>query len=284
MLPSVCGSSKLVSTLVRVLSQPTFEHPGHGGECSGPSWQEAVAALGELWHHLPGVCVAPPGDSVLRGFDPWWVAPTLWLGLLQPPVILAHGLCGLRHLLPSAIAEILPKARLWGNIPLTFAGKKISKFTVSSLDLREHLFIRHSFGSPQYFFHHRNNMDIGDMIKEAYRIMDSTPPDIHPKNMLSDFTPLTKGQYPVFNAYPEFIAEYQSRKREKIRLKEMEHLFKRCVRMENWLVNMNIIHLAIWLNLCTRFIREEFSAPFGDFMRRKAEEEAFYTQVHVFDN
>lgn len=32
---SVCGSSKLVSTLVRVLPQPTFEYPGHGGECSG---------------------------------------------------------------------------------------------------------------------------------------------------------------------------------------------------------------------------------------------------------
>lgn len=76
-------------------------------------------------------------------------------------------------------------------------------------------------------------MDMRNMIKEAYRIMDSTPSDIHPKNMLSDFTPLTKGQYPVFNAYPEFIAEYQSRKREKIRLEEMEHLFERCVSVED---------------------------------------------------
>lgn len=124
MLRSVCGSSKLVSTLVRVLSQPTFEYLGHGGECSGSSWQEAAAAPGELWHHLPSVCVAPPGDSVLRGFDPWWVAPALWLGLLQSPVILAHGLCGLHHLLPPAVAEILPKARFWGNVPLTFGGKR----------------------------------------------------------------------------------------------------------------------------------------------------------------
>lgn len=71
------------------------------------------------------------------------------------------------------------------------------------------------------------------MIKEAHRIMGSTPSDIHPKTILSDFTPLTKGQYPVFNLYPEFILEYQSRKKERIRLKELECLYERCVGMEN---------------------------------------------------
>lgn len=65
------------------------------------------------------------------------------------------------------------------------------------------------------------------MIKEAYRLMGSTPADIHPRAMLSDFTPLTKGQYPVFNHYPEFIVEYQSREREKIQLQEMEYLRER---------------------------------------------------------
>lgn len=81
--------------------------------------------------------------------------------------------------------------------------------------------------SIQYFFHHRNNLDVGAMINEAYRLMGSTPADIHPRTMLSDFTPLTKGQYPVFNHYPEFIVEYQSREREKIRLQEMEYLRER---------------------------------------------------------
>lgn len=81
--------------------------------------------------------------------------------------------------------------------------------------------------SVQYFFHHRNNLDVGAMINEAYRLMGSTPADIHPRTMLSDFTPLTKGQYPVFNHYPEFIVEYQSREREKIRLQEMEYLRER---------------------------------------------------------
>lgn len=65
------------------------------------------------------------------------------------------------------------------------------------------------------------------MIKEAYRFMSSTPADLHPSTMLSDFTPLTSGQYPVFNKYPEFIVEYQSRERERIRLQEMEYLRER---------------------------------------------------------
>ncbi|XP_030606506.1 TBC1 domain family member 31 [Archocentrus centrarchus] len=105
----------------------------------------------------------------------------------------------------------------------------------------------------EYFFHHRNNLDVGAMIKETYRLMGSTPADIHPRTMLADFTPLTKGQYPIFNHYPEFIVEYQSQEREKIRLQEMEHLRE----------------------------RQEVSAQHADFLRRQAEEEAFYAQQEV---
>uniref|UniRef100_A0AAX7VPW3 TBC1 domain family member 31 n=1 Tax=Astatotilapia calliptera TaxID=8154 RepID=A0AAX7VPW3_ASTCA len=105
----------------------------------------------------------------------------------------------------------------------------------------------------EYFFHHRNNMDVGAMVKEAYQLMSSTPADIHPRAMLSDFTPLTKGQYPVFNHYPEFIVEYQSREKEKIRLQEMEYLRE----------------------------RQEVSAMRADFLRRQAEEEVFYAQQEL---
>ena len=52
-------------------------------------------------------------------------------------------------------------------------------------------------------------MSIGQLMKEAYHIMDSTPADIHPQSMLEDFTPLTTGQYPIFNKYPKFIVDYQ---------------------------------------------------------------------------
>uniref|UniRef100_A0A673A1J7 TBC1 domain family member 31 n=1 Tax=Sphaeramia orbicularis TaxID=375764 RepID=A0A673A1J7_9TELE len=105
----------------------------------------------------------------------------------------------------------------------------------------------------EYFFHHRNNLDVGAMIKETYRLMSNTPAHIHPRTLLSDFTPLTRGQYPVFNHYPEFIVEYQSREREKIRLQEMEYLRE----------------------------RQEVSALHKEFVRRRAEEEAYYAQQEL---
>lgn len=84
-----------------------------------------------------------------------------------------------------------------------------------------------SFSPSQYFFHHRNNLDVSSVIKETYRLMESTPADIHPRNMLDDFQPLTRGQYPVFNKYPTYIVEYQSQERERIRQQEVDYLRER---------------------------------------------------------
>ena len=39
--------------------------------------------------------------------------------------------------------------------------------------------------------------------------METTDDEIHPRRLLEDFIPLTKGQYPVFNKYPKFIVDYQ---------------------------------------------------------------------------
>ncbi|XP_033011696.1 TBC1 domain family member 31 isoform X2 [Lacerta agilis] len=79
----------------------------------------------------------------------------------------------------------------------------------------------------EYFFHHRNNLDIGAVLKEAYHLMECTPADIHPRRMLEDFVPLTKGQYPIFNKYPKFIVDYQAQERERIRQDEIEYLRER---------------------------------------------------------
>ncbi|XP_060051565.1 TBC1 domain family member 31 isoform X2 [Erinaceus europaeus] len=79
----------------------------------------------------------------------------------------------------------------------------------------------------EYFFHHRNNLDISVVIKEAYHLMDTTPTDIHPDNLLDVFVALTKGQYPVFNQYPKFIVDYQTQERERIRNDELDYLRER---------------------------------------------------------
>ncbi|KAL7984091.1 hypothetical protein Chor_002661 [Crotalus horridus] len=81
--------------------------------------------------------------------------------------------------------------------------------------------------TSQYFFHHRNHLDVSVVIREAYHLMECTPDDIHPVRMLEDFAPLTKGQYPIFNKYPKFIVDYQSQERERIRQEEIEYLRER---------------------------------------------------------
>ncbi|XP_008836218.1 TBC1 domain family member 31 isoform X4 [Nannospalax galili] len=80
--------------------------------------------------------------------------------------------------------------------------------------------------TSQYFFHHRNNLDINVVIREAYRLMETTPASIHPSSVLDAFVALTKGQYPVFNQYPKFIVDYQTQERER-RNDELDFLRER---------------------------------------------------------
>ncbi|KAI5105790.1 TBC1 domain family member 31 [Silurus meridionalis] len=107
--------------------------------------------------------------------------------------------------------------------------------------------------TSQYFFHHRNNIDMSAMLKETYRLMELTPADLHPSFMLADFEPLTPGQYPIFNKYPTFIVEYQCQERERIRQQEVEYLRERQALQE---------------------LRAEA-------VRQKAEDEAWYTQQEL---
>nr|KAF6300967.1 TBC1 domain family member 31 [Myotis myotis] len=79
----------------------------------------------------------------------------------------------------------------------------------------------------EYFFHHRNNLDISVVIREVYHLMDTTPADIQPERVLSGFVALTKGQYPVFNQYPKFIVDCQTQERERIRNDELDYLRER---------------------------------------------------------
>ncbi|XP_035678691.1 TBC1 domain family member 31-like [Branchiostoma floridae] len=84
----------------------------------------------------------------------------------------------------------------------------------------------------EYFFHHRNAIDIGAVIREAYRLQDTTPEDIHPRRVMEEFQPLTRGQYPIFNKYPTFIVDYQVKERERIREEELQYLQERQVTEE----------------------------------------------------
>ncbi|KAJ0000142.1 hypothetical protein NQD34_011984 [Periophthalmus magnuspinnatus] len=159
-------------------------------------------------------------------------------------------------LLETLFSEVLTRdewLRLFDNIFTNHPSFLLMTCVAYITCSREPLLLCSQKQDFEYFFHHRNNLDLGAMIKETYRLMSNTPADIHPKTLLSDFTPLTKGQYPIFNQYPEFIVEYQSSEREKIRLQEMEYLRE----------------------------RQELSTMHAEFIRRQAEQETYYAQQEL---
>ncbi|KAG9328170.1 hypothetical protein JZ751_016160, partial [Albula glossodonta] len=79
-----------------------------------------------------------------------------------------------------------------------------------------------------YFFHQRNHLDVtagGDQggVPADGHHPRRAPPALHAEGLPA----LTRGQYPVFNKYPAFIVEHQSRERERIRQQEVEYLRER---------------------------------------------------------
>ncbi|EDO35457.1 predicted protein [Nematostella vectensis] len=156
-------------------------------------------------------------------------------------------------LLQSLLSEVLTKEewlRVWDNAFSCHPSYLLMVVVAYIMASRKALLQCTEKQDFEYFFHNRNAVDVGMVVREAYRLQDTTPADIHPKRMLDAFVPLTKGQYPVFNKYPKFVVDYQVQEKERIRQDELEYLRQ-------------------------RQLARELKAQ-GD--QRKLEEEAFYRQ------
>ena len=92
---------------------------------------------------------------------------------------------------------------------------------------RRPLLETHRLGDLEYFFQRRNAVNVSSIILLAYRLAESTPTSLAPASFVSAFTPLLQGEYPVFNKFPEFIVNYQSKMKEKIRKDEEDYMRKR---------------------------------------------------------
>ena len=87
-----------------------------------------------------------------------------------------------------------------------------------------------TYFSLQYFYHHRNALDIGAVLREAYRLMECTPSEVDPKSNMKVFAPIPISEtYPIFNKYPKFIVDYQAQEKERIRQDELDYLKERSV-------------------------------------------------------
>ncbi|XP_010603886.1 TBC1 domain family member 31 isoform X5 [Fukomys damarensis] len=133
-------------------------------------------------------------------------------------------------LLETVFSEVLTREewlRLFDNIFTNhpaFLLMTVVAYNVCSRAPLLHCILKDDF---EYFFHHRNNLDINVVIREVYHLMETTPANIHPESELEVFVALTKGQYPVFNQYPKFIVDYQTQERERIRNDELDYLRER---------------------------------------------------------
>nr|XP_032826897.1 TBC1 domain family member 31 isoform X1 [Petromyzon marinus] len=77
----------------------------------------------------------------------------------------------------------------------------------------------------QFFFHHRGGVDVGRLLREAQRLLDTAPQDAQPGPAAEEqFQPLPRGLYPVFNKYPESVVQFHARERDRICAQELEYL------------------------------------------------------------
>ncbi|XP_041376206.1 TBC1 domain family member 31-like [Gigantopelta aegis] len=159
-------------------------------------------------------------------------------------------------LLESVFSEVLTKEEwlmMWDNVFSSHPSFLLMLIAAYAICARGPLMQCKELDDFKYFFHHRNAVDVKQVVKEAYRLMESTPNDIHPKKHIEEFKPLTKGLYPVFNKYPKFIVDYQVQERERIRQEELEYLRQKQV---------------------TLAVEKETE-------KRQQEEEAWYRQEHL---
>ncbi|XP_035828505.1 TBC1 domain family member 31 isoform X2 [Aplysia californica] len=138
-------------------------------------------------------------------------------------------------LLETVFSEVLTQDEwlmLWDNVLSNHPSFLLVAVVAYAISARGPLLKCTELEDFKFFFHHRNAMNVRQVLKETYRLMESTPDDLHPKNKLDEFIPLTRGNYPVFNKYPKFIVDYQVQERERIRQEELDYLRQKRVTLD----------------------------------------------------
>ncbi|XP_029637694.1 TBC1 domain family member 31-like [Octopus sinensis] len=138
-------------------------------------------------------------------------------------------------LLESLFTEVLTKnewLRLWDHVFSNHPAFLLMVVVAYVIGARAALLKCVELDDFKFFFSQQNAVNIGNVIKETYRLISSTPDEVNPLKLMNEFVPLTKGQYPVFNKYPKFIVDYQKKEREKIQQQELEYLRQRQLSLE----------------------------------------------------
>lgn len=84
------------------------------------------------------------------------------------------------------------------------------------------------FDDFEYFFRHRNAISVGLLLKKTEFLYQKTIQNHEnlrfSRHYMRPFEPLTVGQYPIFNQYPEFVVDYRKKETERIRKEQQSQM------------------------------------------------------------
>lgn len=131
-------------------------------------------------------------------------------------------------LLSTAFSEVLSSAQwmqLWDNIISNPPEFLLFAVVAYNICCRASLKTCSKKKDFEFFFRNQNPIDMRYFLKKSYELMETTPEQYHPKQYLKTFSPLPKGNYPVFSEFPKFLVNYQKEQRDAIR-REEENILK----------------------------------------------------------
>lgn len=108
-------------------------------------------------------------------------------------------------------------------------------------------------------FHEQSYVEVGKVIKKAYRLMSKCPTQIHPQRYMKPSTPLLHGSYQKFQNYPKNIADNKVNEIEVIRAEQKE--------LDEKLNKMDCVEKAISSRLKNHLMEEEYTKRMrGEFV------------------
>ncbi|XP_068083358.1 TBC1 domain family member 31 isoform X2 [Anabrus simplex] len=84
----------------------------------------------------------------------------------------------------------------------------------------------------EFFFHNQNPIDMKHFLAKTYFLCKKTKDELHPRQYLSEFKPLSKGVYPVFTQYPKFVVDSKAEQMQQLRREEQKLLHEQTLAME----------------------------------------------------
>ncbi|XP_034245969.1 TBC1 domain family member 31 isoform X2 [Thrips palmi] len=131
-------------------------------------------------------------------------------------------------LLSTAFSEVLTSAQwkqLWDHVLSNPPWFLLFAVVAYNMCCRASLKTCSSKQDFDFFFQHQNPINMKYFLKKCYDLMEKTSSENHPRQYLKPFSPLSKGNYPVFSEFPKFIVNYQKEQRDAIR-REEENILK----------------------------------------------------------